>query len=94
VLEFAKMLVKTHVQWCYLQWIVETIHNPWFKYFHDEKGESYIGTNLVDKLAFGKFISKLIVDNNKLKVDISIVSKSIRNKLIDVIESTFGQLIG
>jgi hypothetical protein len=61
------MLVKTHVQWCYLQWMVGTIHNPWLKYFHDEKGESYIGTNLVAKLAFGKFIGKLIVDNNQIE---------------------------
>jgi len=28
-----------------------------------KKGESYIGINLVDNLAFDKFITKLIVDN-------------------------------
>jgi hypothetical protein len=47
--------------------VLSTIHNPWFKYFHDKKGESYIATNLVDNLAFGKFISKLIVDNNQIE---------------------------
>jgi len=61
------MFVKTHVQWCYVQWMVGTIHNLWFKYFNDKKGKSYIGNNLLVKLAFGKFISKLIVENNQIE---------------------------